>query len=74
MLDLLEDFLEGIGVRFARLDGSTATGNRQHMIDEFNRENSELDCFLLSTRAGGAGINLGSSVQKSGLHKRLRIQ
>jgi chromodomain-helicase-DNA-binding protein 4 len=59
MLSLLEDFLSSIGFRFGRLDGSTATVDRQHMIDEFNAPNSQMDCFLLSTRAGGAGINLG---------------
>ena len=59
MLDILEDFLTGCGMRFGRLDGSTATVERQHMIDEFNSPESTLDCFLLSTRAGGAGINLG---------------
>jgi chromodomain-helicase-DNA-binding protein 4 len=62
MLDLLEDFLTAIGFRYGRLDGSTSTVNRQHMIDEFNLAESKLDCFLLSTRAGGAGINLGSSL------------
>ena len=60
MLDILEDFLTGCGMRFGRLDGSTATVERQHMIDEFNSSESTLDCFLLSTRAGGAGINLGT--------------
>ena len=60
MLDLLEDFLEGIGFRYGRLDGKTATLERQHMIDEFNSPDSTMDCFLLSTRAGGAGINLGT--------------
>jgi chromodomain-helicase-DNA-binding protein 4 len=59
MLDLLEDFLVSIGFTYGRLDGQTPTINRQHMIDEFNSENSSMDCFLLSTRAGGAGINLG---------------
>jgi chromodomain-helicase-DNA-binding protein 4 len=62
MLDLLEDFLNGIGFRYGRLDGSTATIDRQHMIDEFNCSDSKMDCFLLSTRAGGAGINLGAMV------------
>lgn len=59
MMDLLEDFLESIGFRYGRLDGQTATLERQHMIDEFNSSESTMDCFLLSTRAGGAGINLG---------------
>jgi len=61
MLNILEDFLAGIGFRFARLDGKTATVERQHIIDEFNSSESKLDCFLLSTRAGGAGINLGTA-------------
>jgi chromodomain-helicase-DNA-binding protein 4 len=59
MLNVLEDFLNGIAFRYGRLDGSTATTDRQTLIDEFNSESSSLDCFLLSTRAGGAGINLG---------------
>jgi len=59
MMDLLEDFLTDIGLSYRRLDGSTATLQRQHMIDEFNSPESTVDCFLLSTRAGGAGINLG---------------
>jgi chromodomain-helicase-DNA-binding protein 4 len=61
MLDLLEEFLRGCGMKFGRLDGNTATVDRQHMIDDFNAAESDLDCFLLSTRAGGAGINLGKS-------------
>jgi chromodomain-helicase-DNA-binding protein 4 len=59
MLNLFEDFLMGLGLRYARLDGGTATSERQHMIDEFNADDSKMDVFLLSTRAGGAGINLG---------------
>lgn len=61
MLDLLEDFLTSIEFQYGRLDGSTATIDRQHMIDEFNSPNSTMDCFLLSTRAGGAGINLATA-------------
>lgn len=62
MLDVLEDFLTKIGLKYGRLDGSTPTVDRQHMIDEFNSANSTLNCFLLSTRAGGAGINLGMPI------------
>jgi SWI/SNF-related matrix-associated actin-dependent regulator 1 of chromatin subfamily A len=57
MLDLLEDFLGGRSVSFLRLDGSTPVKERQELIDEFNRDESIL-VFLLSTRAGGLGINL----------------
>lgn len=67
MLDLLEEFLPNIGFRTGRLDGQTDTTYRQHLIDEFNAPDSELDCFLLSTRAGGAGINLGLNIFTSKL-------
>lgn len=60
-LDILERFLEGERVRFLRLDGNTSQMDRQSYIDMFNRENSEYDVFMLSTRAGGAGINLASA-------------
>jgi SWI/SNF-related matrix-associated actin-dependent regulator 1 of chromatin subfamily A len=53
MLDILEVFLEKIGYRFLRLDGSTPVGERQEMIDEFNTDLS-IPIFLLSTKAGGA--------------------
>ena len=67
MLDLLEEFLPNIGFRAGRLDGQTDTTYRQHLIDEFNAPDSKLDCFLLSTRAGGAGINLGLNIFTSKL-------
>jgi hypothetical protein len=46
------------GHKFARLDG--ATNRIQRMVDimTFNRPNSDLFVFLLSTRAGGLGVNL----------------
>jgi SNF2 family DNA or RNA helicase len=59
-LNILEDFLAGIGFNYGRLDGDTATSERQQMIDAFNAPDSKMDCFLLSTRAGGSGINLGT--------------
>ncbi|RHZ12957.1 hypothetical protein DYB26_003199 [Aphanomyces astaci] len=57
MLDLLETFLVHSNHRYTRLDGSTSIESRQSLIDDFNDDPS-IFCFLLSTRAGGMGINL----------------
>ncbi|KAL3912153.1 MAG: hypothetical protein SGPRY_008434 [Prymnesium sp.] len=58
MLDILETFLSSLKLSFVRLDGSTPVAERQSLIDEFQREGSQVFAFLLSTRAGGQGINL----------------
>jgi chromodomain-helicase-DNA-binding protein 4 len=58
MLDLLEDFLDGFGYKYERIDGSITGTLRQDAIDRFNAEGAEQFVFLLSTRAGGLGINL----------------
>ena len=58
MLDLLEDFLEGEGYKYERIDGGITGSLRQEAIDRFNAPDAEQFCFLLSTRAGGLGINL----------------
>ncbi len=58
MLDLLEDFLEGEGYLYERIDGGITGTVRQQAIDRFNAEGAEQFAFLLSTRAGGLGINL----------------
>ena len=57
MLDLLEDYLLMRNLLYCRLDGSRDVLNRKENINEFNT-NPEVSCFLLSTRAGGLGINL----------------
>ena len=44
-----------------RLDGNTGIMERQKIIDNFNREDAKTKLFLLSTRAGGLGINLTSA-------------
>lgn len=49
------------GYTFGRLDGQTPVDKRQSMISEFNNPDSKTFCFLLSTRAGGLGINLTSA-------------
>ncbi|KAK5153791.1 hypothetical protein LTR04_006141, partial [Oleoguttula sp. CCFEE 6159] len=58
MLDILGDYLQLRGHQFQRLDGTIAAGPRRMAIDHFNAPNSNDFCFLLSTRAGGLGINL----------------
>lgn len=58
MLDILGDYLSLRGYKFQRLDGTIAAGPRRMAINHFNAEESEDFCFLLSTRAGGLGINL----------------
>lgn len=57
MLDILGDYLNHKGLAFSRLDGSMDFKDRQDNIDRFN-ETDEANIFLLSTRAGGLGINL----------------
>ncbi|KAF6814589.1 chromodomain helicase [Colletotrichum sojae] len=58
MLDILSDYLALRGYKFQRLDGTIAAAPRRMAINHFNAEDSEDFCFLLSTRAGGLGINL----------------
>lgn len=60
-LDILEDFLIGLDLQYRRLDGTIGTIEKQKRIDEFNQPNSPLFAFLLSTRAGGVGINLATA-------------
>ena len=56
MLSLLADFLGMKGVKTLRIDGDTPNSNRQGLIDKFNE--ADYRVFLLSTRAGGLGLNL----------------
>ena len=57
MLDLLESFVDYSGYRYMRLDGSTPVVERQSMIEQYQMDTTFF-VFLLSTRAGGLGINL----------------
>jgi len=61
LLDILEDYLLLRNYTYRRIDGSTAGTDRGDAIDEFNAPNSNVFIFLLSTRAGGLGINLATA-------------
>jgi hypothetical protein len=61
MLDILEDYMHYRQYSYCRIDGNTSGEDRESMIDSFNSEGSEKFCFLLSTRAGGLGINLATA-------------
>ncbi|WCJ30367.1 Chromodomain-helicase-DNA-binding protein 5 [Euphorbia peplus] len=61
MLDLLEDYCTYKQWQYERIDGKVGGAERQIRIDRFNAKNSSRFCFLLSTRAGGLGINLATA-------------
>ena len=58
MLDILEDYCMFRKYNCCRIDGSTDHEERISAIDDFNRPGSDKFVFLLTTRAGGLGINL----------------
>jgi len=60
-LDILEDWLAARKWGYTRIDGSIPGAQRQRRIDLFNREPDKCSVFLLSTRAGGVGINLATA-------------
>ncbi len=57
-LDLLQDLCVHMGYTFCRLDGHTPTSQRQRLVDGFNSSYSQNFLFLLSSKAGGVGLNL----------------
>merc|ERR1719400_1294680 len=57
LLDVLERYLKIRSHKYLRLDGQTPVQERQELIDKFNRD-EQIFIFILSTRAGGLGINL----------------
>ncbi|XP_031482496.1 CHD3-type chromatin-remodeling factor PICKLE [Nymphaea colorata] len=61
MLDILEDYMSYKNWSYERIDGMISGADRQIRIDRFNAKNSTRFCFLLSTRAGGLGINLATA-------------
>lgn len=61
MLDILEDYCWWRGLKYCRLDGQTAHEDRQKAIDAYNAPDSDIFLFMLTTRAGGLGINLATA-------------
>ena len=60
-MNIMEDFLHLRGFRYLRLDGSTKADDRSELLKQFNAPDSTFFIFLLSTRAGGLGLNLQSA-------------
>lgn len=61
MLDIIQMYIRHKNWQHCRLDGETPMRDRQTMIDQFNDPNSGIFVFLLTTRAGGIGINLSGA-------------
>ncbi|KAL6843472.1 hypothetical protein ACP4OV_026534 [Aristida adscensionis] len=61
VLDIIEYYIDSKGLEVCRIDGSVKLEERRRQIAEFNDLNSNLNVFILSTRAGGLGINLTSA-------------
>nr|XP_046159344.1 DNA repair and recombination protein RAD54B-like [Oncorhynchus gorbuscha] len=57
-LDLIQDLCVHLGYTYCRLDGNTPTIQRQRLVDNFNSPHSAHFLFLLSSKAGGVGLNL----------------
>ncbi|KAL8300179.1 hypothetical protein RB593_009841 [Gaeumannomyces tritici] len=60
MIDLMEEYLTYRNWKYCRLDGSTKLEDRRDTVHDF-QHNPSIFIFLLSTRAGGLGINLTSA-------------
>jgi SNF2 family DNA or RNA helicase len=58
VLDLLEDLLKVNKYRYERLDGTTTSFARLHAVERFKNKSCKRFVMLLSTRAGGLGLNL----------------
>ncbi|KAL3505887.1 hypothetical protein ACH5RR_031269 [Cinchona calisaya] len=61
LMDILEIYLQLHNFKYLRLDGSTKTEERGALLRKFNAPDSPYFMFLLSTRAGGLGLNLQSA-------------
>jgi chromodomain-helicase-DNA-binding protein 7 len=61
MLHLIERFLKYYDYKYERIDGQKKAKERQQAIDRYNNPAKNREVFLLSTKAGGVGINLTSA-------------
>lgn len=61
MLDIIQDFLAYRNYTFVRLDGTMSNEEREESISKFNNQDNKIFVFLMSTKAGGLGINLTSA-------------
>lgn len=57
MLDRIGDMLDETNIKYVRLDGTMALPDRQHAMDQL-KDNKKVEVILVSTRAGGVGLNL----------------
>ncbi|KAK6752722.1 hypothetical protein RB195_003875 [Necator americanus] len=57
-LDMLASLCSSLDLSIMRLDGQTPIADRQQIVNKFNSERDPENVFLLSTRAGGVGLNL----------------
>lgn len=60
-MTIFEDYLNYRRINHLRLDGTTKHEDRASLLKEFNAPNSIYPIFILSTRAGGLGLNLQSA-------------
>lgn len=61
IMSIIADFFDWRGWKYCRLDGSTKADDRQALLSTFNDPQSPYQVFILSTRAGGLGLNLQSA-------------
>ncbi|XP_041642728.1 probable global transcription activator SNF2L2 [Cheilinus undulatus] len=58
LMTIMEDYFSFRNFQYLRLDGTTKSEDRAALLKKFNEEGSQIFIFLLSTRAGGLGLNL----------------
>jgi len=57
-MNIMQEYFDFKGIKHLRLDGGTKEDDRGERMQMFNAVGSEYDVFMLSTRAGGLGLNL----------------
>ena len=61
VMEILEDYFRLRGYKSLSLSGSTSSDDRENRMAQFNEPDSDIFIFLLSTRAGGLGLNLATA-------------